>query len=179
MRFSHRHANHNQAGISCLIILGALLFSAGCSGSDTGILEEPRIVTVIIQITATDAPTDIPVETAIETPTATKTKIPSTTQRLLNTPQPTTELARSSSIPTLPTSTPAKNVKPTKTLKPTKAAAVPAAAICNCIGKDLDCKDFNRRKIAQDCYNYCKSQGYGDIFRLDGDGDGRVCESLP
>lgn len=53
---------------------------------------------------------------------------------------------------------------------------------CSCAGPDLDCKkeDFPTRAKAQACYEYCKSLGYGDIFRLDGnDKDGLACESLP
>ena len=53
-------------------------------------------------------------------------------------------------------------------------------APCACGGPDLDCKDFKTHNSAQACYEYCKSTGYGDIFRLDGnDNDGLACESLP
>lgn len=50
---------------------------------------------------------------------------------------------------------------------------------CNCTGPDLDCSDFSTHVEAQKCFEYCKDQGYGDKFRLDGDGDGEACESLP
>jgi len=54
------------------------------------------------------------------------------------------------------------------------------SAACNCSGPDLDCGDFSTHAAAQACYNYCVSQGYGDVFRLDGkDNDGLACESLP
>ncbi len=44
----------------------------------------------------------------------------------------------------------------------------------------MDCGDFKRQRQAQACFDYCQSQGYGDIFSLDGsDKDGKVCESLP
>ena len=53
-------------------------------------------------------------------------------------------------------------------------------AVCQCGGNLYNCKDFSRQSEAQECYNYCKSLGLGDIHRLDGsDNDGRVCESLP
>lgn len=53
-------------------------------------------------------------------------------------------------------------------------------APCNCSGPDLNCGDFNTHAAAQSCYGHCLSQGYGDIFRLDGsDNDGLACESLP
>ena len=53
-------------------------------------------------------------------------------------------------------------------------------AVCNCGGPDLNCSDFRTHSSAQACYDYCVSQGYGDIFGLDGnDRDGLACESLP
>ncbi|MCD6261943.1 MAG: excalibur calcium-binding domain-containing protein [Deltaproteobacteria bacterium] len=53
------------------------------------------------------------------------------------------------------------------------------SAPCNCAGPDLNCSDFATHAEAQRCYDYCKSQGYGDVFRLDADKDGIACESLP
>ena len=55
----------------------------------------------------------------------------------------------------------------------------PPSAPCNCTGPDLNCSDFASGAAAQACYEYCKQQGYGDVFRLDGDSDGSACESLP
>lgn len=49
---------------------------------------------------------------------------------------------------------------------------------CNCAGPDLDCGDFSTHNQAQSCFDYCFPQ-YGDIFNLDGDGNGLACESLP
>lgn len=62
---------------------------------------------------------------------------------------------------------------------PAAAPALPAQATCNCRGPDLDCSDFSSQAQAQTCFAACKSQGLGDIFRLDGDHDGKVCERLP
>jgi len=50
---------------------------------------------------------------------------------------------------------------------------------CNCAGPDLNCSDFATHAAAQACFDYCRQQGYGDVFRLDGDNDGSACESLP
>jgi len=50
---------------------------------------------------------------------------------------------------------------------------------CECVGADLDCKDFTTQVEAQACFEYCKSKGYGDIHGLDEDRDGTACESLP
>ncbi len=66
-----------------------------------------------------------------------------------------------------------------ETAAPTSAPASAPQATCNCRGPDLDCSDFSSQAQAQACFAACKSQGLGDIFRLDGDHDGRVCERLP
>lgn len=55
----------------------------------------------------------------------------------------------------------------------------PPPSGCNCTGPDLNCSDFATQEAAQACYDKCQSLGYGDVFRLDGDNDGIVCESLP
>ena len=47
---------------------------------------------------------------------------------------------------------------------------------CDCAGPDRNCDDFATPAEAQACYEHCRGLGYGDVFRLDGDGDGRVCE---
>lgn len=73
-----------------------------------------------------------------------------------------------------PTATPTNTPIPQPT-----ATNTPKPGVCNCTGPDLDCGDFGTQKKAQACYDYCKSLGYGDIFHLDGDGDGKACESLP
>jgi hypothetical protein len=67
----------------------------------------------------------------------------------------------------------------THTISVTVAYSPPPSAPCNCSGPDLNCSDFATQAEAQRCYDYCKSRGYGDIFRLDGDKDGIACESLP
>jgi len=42
----------------------------------------------------------------------------------------------------------------------------------------LNCSDFDTQPQAQACYNYCVSQGIGDVHDLDGnDNDGLGCES--
>ena len=95
--------------------------------------------------------------------------IPSSPPTKTLTPKPTSPPA----VPTKPPAAPTKTPK----VQPTKPPV--SNAVCNCTGPDLDCKDFKRKKEAQACYNYCKSLGYGDIFKLDRDKDGKVCESLP
>lgn len=51
-------------------------------------------------------------------------------------------------------------------------------AVCSCSGDSLNCKDFSSQSSAQACFNYCVSQGRGDIHNLDGDANGLACESL-
>ena len=54
------------------------------------------------------------------------------------------------------------------------------SVVCNCSGPDLNCTtNFSTHAEAQSCYNYCVAQGFGDVFRLDGNSDGVACESLP
>lgn len=58
----------------------------------------------------------------------------------------------------------------------------PIAGTCSCAGDLYNCilTDFQTHAQAQACYDYCISQGAGDIHRLDGnDNDGLACESLP
>ena len=61
----------------------------------------------------------------------------------------------------------------------TSNAAPPQSADCSCSGNTLNCSDFTFRSIAQSCFEYCVSQGYGDLHELDQDGNGSACESLP
>ena len=42
-----------------------------------------------------------------------------------------------------------------------------------------NCRDFDSQQEAQACYEFCLVEINEDIHRLDGGGDGLVCESLP
>ena len=55
----------------------------------------------------------------------------------------------------------------------------PSGQPCDCTGPDLDCGDFATQAEAQACFEYCMRLGYGDVFKLDRDKDGKACESLP
>ncbi len=51
---------------------------------------------------------------------------------------------------------------------------------CNAEKMDYNCSNFKSQDEAMRVYNRCKDLGKNmDIFRLDGDKDGLVCESLP
>jgi len=54
-----------------------------------------------------------------------------------------------------------------------------ATEVCDCNGNVYNCPDLKTQKEAQECFNYCKQIGKGDIHKLDRDNDGVVCESLP
>tara|TARA_B100000945_G_scaffold285565_1_gene255933 strand:+ start:432 stop:1037 length:606 start_codon:yes stop_codon:yes gene_type:complete len=110
-------------------------------------------------------------------------------------------LSASDNIPSTPTALPPTNtvLPPTNTVipptaippdvaPPTNTPLPPATDIplptqqpevCYCGGNTLNCGNFGYQSSAQACFNYCLSQGSGDIHRLDGDKDGYACESLP
>ncbi len=53
-------------------------------------------------------------------------------------------------------------------------------AFCNAQEKDYNCADFKTQPEAQQVYDRCKTLGTDmDVYHLDGDKDGAVCESLP
>lgn len=54
--------------------------------------------------------------------------------------------------------------------------ATPVSGPCSCNGNTMNCPDFRNQKEAQACYDHCKSQGFGDIHKLDRDNDGLACE---
>jgi hypothetical protein len=53
-------------------------------------------------------------------------------------------------------------------------------AFCDAKEADYNCADFKTQGEAQEVYERCKTRGRNmDVYRLDGDNDGMVCESLP
>lgn len=53
-------------------------------------------------------------------------------------------------------------------------------AFCNAKEKDYNCADFKSQPEAQQVYDRCKTLGQNmDVYHLDGDKDGIVCEVLP
>lgn len=52
-------------------------------------------------------------------------------------------------------------------------------AFCVAAEKDYNCPDFKNQGEAQAVYNRCKTLGQNmDVYGLDGDKDGKVCEAL-
>ncbi len=76
--------------------------------------------------------------------------------------------------PATPAATP--TIPPSTGLTETPNLVAPP---CSCTANTLNCPDFTTHDEAQACYAYCVEQGAGDIHRLDGNGDGQACESLP
>ncbi len=50
---------------------------------------------------------------------------------------------------------------------------------CDCDRNLYDCRDFRDQAEAQTCFDYCMDTTGRDVHRLDGGGDGLVCEFLP
>ncbi|WP_088894791.1 thermonuclease family protein [Leptolyngbya ohadii] len=67
-------------------------------------------------------------------------------------------------------SVPSRPIQSIPSARPTPAQ--PAANLPACTNSDCDCSDFASQAEAQRVFNLFP----GDPFRLDGDGDGRVCE---
>ncbi|GAB4264922.1 MAG: hypothetical protein Kow0080_04540 [Candidatus Promineifilaceae bacterium] len=62
--------------------------------------------------------------------------------------------------------------------EPFLPAGVPV--ICqSCSRNSYNCADFSTQAEAQACFDYCMAQTGEDVHKLDGGGDGIVCESLP
>jgi hypothetical protein len=61
-----------------------------------------------------------------------------------------------------------------------KGDLVNVEAFCNAKELDYNCSDFKTQTEAMQVYNKCKSLGKNmDVYGLDRDHDGKVCESLP
>ena len=51
--------------------------------------------------------------------------------------------------------------------------------VCPCHADLFGCSDFDTQTDAQACYDYCLSQGAGDVHMLDWDKDGYACGTAP
>lgn len=95
-----------------------------------------------------------------------------------DTPIPTATIVPATETP-LPTATQVPTALPTATfifILPTQS--MPQSGSCPCSGDTLNCSDFSSRSSAQACFNFCMSQGAGDIHKLDQNNDNAACESL-
>lgn len=93
-------------------------------------------------------------------------------------------------MPPTATPTPTQTPLPTATNRPTATATTAptntptatatTALLYTCDHDAYNCSDFDTQAEAQEVYNYCVAQGFGDIHRLDGNNNnGLACESLP
>lgn len=78
-----------------------------------------------------------------------------------------------------PTTTPTATATGMPTATPTVTPTRPSSGPCSCNANTLNCSDFSSQSSAQACFDFCRSQGAGDIHLLDSDNDGEACESLP
>jgi hypothetical protein len=142
-----------------LIVTLSLVVVLACGSPPTPTPQPTIDVMQAIAFTQTAA-APLPTNTLITIPTETLTSV------LINTATSASTIETPTLVPTL--------VQVIFT--PTQA---PAAGPCGCSSDSLNCTDFSGSHArAQACYDYCVSQGRGDIHRLDNDGDGDACESL-
>lgn len=86
----------------------------------------------------------------------------------------------SAPLPTLtPSPTATTIVAPTATSVSTPTPMPTMAMQYICSSDAYNCSDFATQAEAQAVFDYCVNLGFGDIHRLDGDGNGKACESLP
>ncbi|MFZ5911682.1 MAG: DUF4236 domain-containing protein [Chloroflexota bacterium] len=147
-----------------VLLVGCLFTLATIALDAVGIIDrstpEPTLDLVAINMTAFAIAWQPATQTAAALPTITPTETPSPTETSIPTETFT-------SLPTftftLPPTTAILYIQPTQP---------PSASQCICTYDAYNCDDA----LAAFCFNYCNSQGYGDIHRLDGDNDGSVCE---
>ena len=96
--------------------------------------------------------------------------IPQATATRTSTPVPTA--SNTPIILPTPTHTPTHTATPSPT-------ATPPAGPCEYTSDLYNCSDFDTQAEAQICHDYCMAQVGSDIHRLDADGNGVACESLP
>jgi len=144
-----------------VIFLILLLFASGCTSSKNA--QSTPVPTTPVH---TENPTST-ISTPVQTTTVVTTIIPLKPATSKITPLPTTTTIKTS-VTTIPSTTKTIQSTISSTSKP-----------CECTSDSKNCSNFKKKTEAQACYDYCISQGAGDIHRLDADGDSEVCESLP
>ena len=157
----------------CAIGALAVVFSGDILSTPTpaSLLPQPNFSTIIVQ-TAAAAQTQTMLAMP-PTPLATATlapliEIPATPTIFIFSLQ--TDVAQPTDFIS---STDTPFVLATQTLQPI------GGDVCSCSGNTLNCVDFGTHASAQACFNYCISQGAGDIHRLDSDNNNIACEALP
>ncbi|MBE0672864.1 MAG: hypothetical protein IH588_19980 [Anaerolineales bacterium] len=180
---SHRKTNTGLVTVivsfSCMICCVGILIIYALGSSDTlfptsapiRVLDTPLPISTLIALTYSAAGTQTAmVSTPEPLPTATLApleNIPTATvfifQLQTDVAQPTEYIYSTNTPFSLQT------IQPTMPLQ---------SAVCSCSGDTLNCKDFNSQAEAQACFNYCVSQGVGDIHQLDQNNNNDACEDF-
>lgn len=130
--------------------------------------DQPSVANRVYLPSLNVAPSVVPIETSTPTPTATDVQAgPTATHTPTHTPTPTATEVQADPTATF-----------TPTVTPTATDDQPSGP-CSCSSNIYNCSDFGTQSSAQACFNYCVSQGRGDVHGLDADDDGIACESLP
>ena len=145
--------------IGVVLVILLLCFTTGCSSSSrstSAAVSDPSLKTV----TTTQA-----VTTVATTATTKATTVSTTIRTTATTMQPTSTYCASCGVPTDRSTAP-------KTTTERSLSSGSSSAPCSCSADTVNCKDSG----AKACYDYCISQGKGDVHKLDADKDGIPCE---
>ena len=71
-----------------------------------------------------------------------------------------------------------RRAKKQKSSSTKSRAPVVGGSGCDCSRNRYNCKNFDTKRQAQECFDHCMSLAGRDVHKLDRDGDGRVCEGL-
>ncbi len=163
--------NYFFAGAIFLVgLLNSTIFLPLVSNQQSSTVPPLPTITATATVTATQV---IPTATATLTPTATFAQ-PTTTATATATATATQAIPTATATPT-PTATFAQ---PTATATATATATLMAGP-CSCERDLYNCSDFSTQAEAQACFDFCMDQVGRDVHRLDQDGNGIACESLP
>lgn len=183
--------SHRNTGRKVAIALGSVLVLASCAGANKTTTSTASTVKLesatTIQAAATTAKATATTAKAGTPTTATTTKAGAATPTTVagSKPKPTIPpVLKTAAV--APATTLKQGVGPLATLKPVttarSASTIPVPTVP--AGKapekpaDADCSGFSTWAEAKQFYDTYYPY-YGDFSRLDGDGDGIPCESLP
>ena len=145
--------------IFLLILMGGLAVAAACQANEDG--GPAPTETIETEVTDTPMAPEPPDTIAPSEPTPTSP------------PQPTEVPLQPTQPPPQPTQPPPQPTQP-----PPQPTDVPSAGLPPCAAKDCNCGDFATQAEAQAFFEAVGGPAQ-DPHRLDGDGNGLACESLP
>lgn len=153
-----------------LLVVGLL----GVSAADGGGVFLPVVLGPGLAATPTPTMTATATSTGTPTVTSTPSVTPTATPTGTSTLTPTVTKTATPTLTATPSLTPTKT--PTATVTPTRSAP---SGCGTCAFDAYNCSDFGTQAKAQACFDYCMAQVGYDVHRLDADGNGVACESLP